>query len=192
MNTQYQASGCSGYQRMHTQAAPRISSTLNRRDLCRGIAGGIGGLGLTQLGETLALASDSSDQRPKSLIVLWLQGGPSQLETFDPHPGSLTGGDVASIATTVKGLQIANSLPATAEQMHRATLVRSIVSKEGDHERATYHLKTGWRPDPTVVHPSIGSIACYKSERNIEIPRHVSIGAGNSGRASTAACREAC
>lgn len=179
MKTPNLNSGCDGYRRLQGLGLDGLRDpTLSRRSLVRGIAGGIGGLGLTQLGEKLALASHSKSEQPKSLIVLWLQGGPSQLETFDPHPGTRTGGDTKSIDTSIKGYQIADTLPATAEQMHHTTLVRSIISKEGDHERATYHLKTGWRPDPTVVHPSIGSIACYKSEQNIEIPRHISIGAG--------------
>ncbi|MFP6659136.1 MAG: DUF1501 domain-containing protein, partial [Pirellulales bacterium] len=63
-----------------------------------------------------------------------------------------------------------------AEQMQHLTLVRSIVSKEGDHERATYNVKTGYRPDPTVVHPSIGAVLCHQlPEGKTEIPRHVSI-----------------
>jgi hypothetical protein len=108
-------------------------------------------------------------------LILWLQGGPSQLETFDPHPGTKSGGDVKSISTTLPGIEIADSLPATAEQLHLVTLVRSLVSKEGDHERASYHLKTGWRPDPTVVHPALGSIVCHQSPGASELPRHISI-----------------
>ncbi len=130
---------------------------------------------LTQVAENLARADESSPSPPKGLLMIWLQGGPSQLETFDPHPGTLIGGDTQAIPTSVKGLQIADTMPATAELMHHACLVRSVVSKEGDHERATYHLKTGWRPDPTLVHPSIGSVVCYQSQPNLEIPRHVSI-----------------
>lgn len=131
---------------------------------------------LTAIAEELARAEDSTPAgRPMSLLVLWCQGGPSQLETFDPHPGSLIGGDVTGVKTSISGVQIAHTMPAMAEQMHRVCLIRSMVSKEGDHERATYHLKTGWRLDPTVVHPSIGSILCHASETNLEIPRHVSI-----------------
>lgn len=137
------------------------------------------GLSLTGFAESLARAAESDgSKQPKSLLILWMQGGPSQLETFDPHPNSKIGGDTKSISTSVKGLSIADTMPATAEQMHKATLVRSVVSKEGDHERATYHVKTGWRPDPTIVHPAIGSIVCHQSEDNIEIPRHISIQSG--------------
>ncbi|GIW97710.1 MAG: hypothetical protein KatS3mg111_1043 [Pirellulaceae bacterium] len=156
-------SGCLGYRRFH-----------RRRMLQMAAAGSTSWL--TTVAERLARAGERrTTPRPKSLLILWLQGGPSQLETFDPHPGAWIGGDVQAIATRVPRVQIADTLPATAEVLDRATLVRSVISKEGDHERATYHVKTGWRPDPTVVHPSIGAIVCYKSPANIEIPRHISI-----------------
>ncbi len=160
--------GCIGYQQLHRRRT-------NRRDLLRLGATAVSGLWLTHLAESLARASEKSDREPKSLIMLWLQGGPSQLETFDPHPEAWIGGEVKAIPTSIKGIEIANTLPATAEQLKHATLVRSVVSKEGDHERASYHLKTGWRPDPTIVHPSLGSIVTYQSPDNLEIPRHVSI-----------------
>ncbi len=133
---------------------------------------------MTMFAEQLARANESkSNDKPnvKSLIMLWLQGGPSQLETFDPHAGSKIGGETKGIETSIKGVSIADTLPRSAEIMHHATLVRSMTSKEGDHERATYNMKTGWRPDPTLIHPSIGAILCHQTENNIEIPRHVSI-----------------
>jgi Protein of unknown function (DUF1501) len=132
---------------------------------------------LTPLAEQLARAAEKnpSGKRPKSLLMLWLQGGPSQLETFDPHPGTRIGGQVKAISTSANGVQIADTMPLTAEQMKHTVLIRSMVSKEGDHERATYNVKTGWRPDPTLIHPSIGSVICHQTKDNIEIPRHVSI-----------------
>ncbi|MCC6508615.1 MAG: DUF1501 domain-containing protein [Pirellulaceae bacterium] len=134
---------------------------------------------MTGLAESLARAAEKSpEKRPKSLLILWLAGGPSQLETFDPHPGTKIGGDVKAIATTVPRLTIADTLPRTAEHMHRACLVRSVISKEGDHERATYNVKTGWRPEPTIVHPAIGAVLCHQQPSNLEIPRHISILAG--------------
>jgi len=158
--------GCDSYRQMSRRGALQ--------------AGGMaaGGFSLTGFAESLARAAEDKNSRPKSLIMIWLQGGPSQLETFDPHPGTLIGGDVGSVPTSIKGVEIADTMPATAEQMHNVTLIRSMVSKEGDHERATYHVKTGWRSDPTIVHPSIGSIVCHPSDENFEIPRHVSIAPG--------------
>ncbi|MCM2369514.1 DUF1501 domain-containing protein [Aporhodopirellula aestuarii] len=142
-----------------------------------------GGLLLSGLARRLAVAAEQAKDAgkpPMSVILLWLEGGPSQLETFDPHPGVIAGGDTQAIATSVKGLQIADTLPQTAEQMHLATLIRSVVGKEGDHERAVYNIKTGYRPDPTLIHPSIGAVLCDADDSGADIPRHISILPGRS------------
>ncbi len=148
---------------------------IRRRSLLTaGAAAAVGWL--TPLGEALARAEQQRPAaRPRSVIMLWMQGGPSQLETFDPHPGSIIGGDTQAIQTSVSGLKIASGLLQTAEQMHSMALVRSVISKEGDHERATYNAKTGHRPDPTLVHPAIGAVLCHQLADNVEIPRHISI-----------------
>lgn len=161
---------------MHNHHSPACEGfeRFTRRSLVKASAFTAGGLWLTQLAERLAIAGEKTAQ-PKSLLMIWLQGGPSQLETFDPHAGTRIGGDVKAISTSIKGIELADTMPATAEQLHHACLIRSMISKEGDHERATYHLKTGWRPDPTVIHPSIGSVLCHQTPNNIEIPRHISI-----------------
>ncbi len=73
-------------------------------------------------------------------------------------------------------VRLAAGFERLAEQMQHVSVVRSLVSKEGDHERGTYLVKTGYRPDPTVVHPAIGAICCHElAQSNTEIPRHVSI-----------------
>jgi hypothetical protein len=132
---------------------------------------------LTPLAEQLARAAEKEPRgsTPKSLIVLWMQGGPSQLETFDPHPDSKIAEKSRSIPTAVKDIQIGDGLPLVAEQMESISLIRSIVSKEGDHERATYYVKNGYRPDPTLVHPSLGAVLCHQTSDNLEIPRHISL-----------------
>lgn len=139
---------------------------------------GLSGLSwLTPLAESLGRAKDTSPStRAKSLILLWLDGGNSQLETFDPHPGAQIAEGTGAVKTTVKGIQLASGLVRTAEQMDSISLVRNVVSKEGDHERANYNVKTGYRPDPTLVHPSIGAILMHQLPvGQTEIPRHVSI-----------------
>ncbi|MBB3207400.1 uncharacterized protein (DUF1501 family) [Rhodopirellula rubra] len=149
----------------------------------RQILGAGGGLILSGLARRLAVAAEQATdpgKPPMSVILLWLEGGPSQLETFDPHPGVVAGGDAQAIATSLKGLQIADTLAQTAEQMHLATLVRSVVGKEGDHERAVYNIKTGYRPDPTLIHPSIGAVLCDADDSGADIPRHISILPGGS------------
>lgn len=136
------------------------------------------GLGwLTPLAERLSRAAESSPEkkRPRSLIMISLQGAPSQLETFDPKPGKKIAEGSKAIDTSAPGVQISDNYPRLAEQMHQVALVRSIVSKEGDHERGTYYVKTGYRPDPTLIHPSLGAILCHETKDNVEIPRHVSL-----------------
>jgi len=134
---------------------------------------------LTPVSHLLARAAEKSGKardHAQSIIVLWLQGGPSQLETFDPHPNTRIAAGTGAIDTAVKGVQLAAGLGRTAEEMASISLIRSMVSKEGDHERGTYAMKTGFRPDPTVVHPSIGAICCYElPAAGIDIPRHISI-----------------
>lgn len=147
-----------------------------RRNLL-GVAAGLGLCNwLTPLAESLASASEKlpSGQTAKSLIVLWMQGGPSQLETFDPHPGGAVSGG-AAIETRVKGVSLGKGLEQVADQMDKISIIRSVTSKEGDHERATYNVKTGYRPDQTLLHPALGAIVCHQLKDNLEIPRHVSI-----------------
>ena len=76
----------------------------------------------------------------------------------------------------MKGVQLAAGFEQLADQMEHVALVRSLWSQEGDHERGTYTLKTGYRPDPTVTHPSLGAIVCHDLPgAGVDIPRHVSI-----------------
>jgi uncharacterized protein (DUF1501 family) len=133
---------------------------------------------LTPVAEVLARRAEraAGHEPAQSVILLWLAGGPSQLETFDPHPGSKIAGGTTAIATAAPGIELAAGFDHLAEQIPDVALVRSLVSKEGDHERGTYLVKTGYRPDPTLVHPSIGAICCHQLPvGNTEIPRHVSI-----------------
>ena len=150
---------------------------LSRRTLLR--ASGLGSLSwLSPVAELLAGQSEveSPRSKPRSMIVLWLAGGPSQLETFDPHPDSRIAGGTRAIQTNVPGIRVASGLEQIAEQMDNISLVRSMISREGDHERATYQVKTGFRPDPTLVHPSLGAVICHEiSNPSFSIPRHVSI-----------------
>ena len=137
-------------------------------------AAGLAGLTwLTPLSQVLAVDAEKGGKRPRSLIVLWLAGGPSQLETFDPHP-RLSGTKL--INSSLKDVMLGTELEQTASVMSEVSLIRSMVSKEGDHERAAYNMKTGYRPNPTIVHPSIGAIITHElPSPQVEIPTHISI-----------------
>ncbi len=150
---------------------------ISRRTLLR-LGGAVGLAWLTPVSRLLAREAEAAPKgRPaRSVIILWMAGGPSQLETFDPHPGSKTAFGTRSIRTAVPGIGLAEGFGHLAEVMGDVTLVRSVVSKEADHERAVYNMKTGYRPNPTVVHPSIGAIVCHElADADMDIPRHISI-----------------
>lgn len=151
---------------------------LNRRHFLRTTATLAGSTWLTPLGQHLARASEKNPggATAQSVIILWMAGGPSQLETFDPHEGSRIAFGTKQIKTSVKDIYLAEGFDQVAEEMGSISLIRSMMSKEGDHERGTYNVKTGFRPDPTVIHPSLGAVACHELPINhAEIPRHVSI-----------------
>ncbi|MCG6154749.1 DUF1501 domain-containing protein [Rubinisphaera margarita] len=150
---------------------------LQRRELLS-LSAGLG-LSFVLPGLPGRAAEKRGSERATSLITLWMHGGPSQLETWDPHPGTAIGGPTQAIETTIPGTQIAAHLPLMAEQLQHLSVIRSLVSKEGDHERGTYFVKTGYRPDPTVRHPAIGALVPYElKSSSLEIPAYVSLGEG--------------
>jgi uncharacterized protein (DUF1501 family) len=113
---------------------------------------------------------------PGAVIVLWLSGGPSQRDTFDPKPGTRWSGPIRAIETRAPGIEIAHTYPQLADVMHEVALVRSVTTPEGEHERGTYLLRTGYRPVPTVVHPSLGAVTAKElADPSLDIPAHVAI-----------------
>ena len=149
----------------------------SRRRWCVHVAG---------LGLSLALpalparaAARRGVERPGSLVTIWLAGGPSQLETFDPHPGTAIGGPTRAIDTALDGVQIGADYPQLAAVLDRLSIVRSLVSKEGDHERGTHAMKTGYRPDPVLTHPSLGAVVAHElPQADIDLPACVALGTG--------------
>lgn len=150
---------------------------LSRRTLLRW--GGAAGMAwLTPLSRILAREAEAAPRgKPaRSVIILWMAGAPSQLESFDPHPDSPIAYGGRAIGTAVKGVKLGESMPQVAAQLGDVTLIRSMLSKEADHERAVYNMKTGYRPNPTVVHPAIGAVVCHElADPGTDIPRHISI-----------------
>jgi len=112
----------------------------------------------------------------KSVIVLWMNGGASQLDTFDPKPGTTNGGPFKSINTASKGVQISEHLPNVAEIMDRVALVRCMSTGEGNHERGRHLMRTGFNLNPTVEYPGLGSILSYEqNEAYSKLPQNVAI-----------------
>jgi hypothetical protein len=134
-----------------------------------------------------ARAATPNAIKARACILLWMDGGPSQLDTWDPKPGRETGGSFKAISTNVPGIQISEHLASIAKQMDKIAIIRSMSTGEGNHERARYYLHTGFKPQATVKHPSIGAIVSAKmGDPNFDLPnfvalRNPSFGAGYFG-----------
>ena len=121
----------------------------------------------------MALHAADLRKRQMACILLWMAGGPSQLETFDPKPGTEHGGETKAIPTAVPGISIAEGWGHTAKVMKDIALVRSMTNKEGNHQRATYQLHTGYVPSATIKHPHLGcSMVSEMGESQFDLPAH--------------------
>jgi hypothetical protein len=150
---------------------------VNRRQMMRLAA--LGALGGSASGWMEALAADTAGhpERRKSCILLWMSGGPSQTDTFDPKPGHANGGPFKPIESAVPGMLLGPHLPKLAKQAKDIAIVRSMTSKEGDHGRATYYLRTGYLPQGPVRYPTLGSLVANELDNDsAELPGFVSIG----------------
>jgi hypothetical protein len=121
----------------------------------------------------------------RSTIVLWMSGGPATIDIWDLKPDSeKNGGPFKPIQTSAPGVLISEHMPKVAKQMHHLNVVRSLDSKEGNHERGTYVMHTGYTPNPTIVHPAWGSITAMElGERleNFDLPHCISINSPGMG-----------
>jgi hypothetical protein len=159
---------------MHVQTNEH--GVLARRTFLRQVAAGAG-LGALGWRDAIALHADELRREAKSCILLFMRGGPSQLETFDPKPDTTNGGPTKAIQTAVPGIQIAEPWTNVARQMEHLAIVRSMQNREGEHQRATYQMHTGYLPMGGVRHPSIGSIVAKEiGPRDFDLPHFVSVG----------------
>jgi len=157
-----------------------MKPSLNRRQFCVGTMGGLFAFAMRHRCDRLFAAQAS--QVRKRCLVLWMAGGPSQMETFDPKPGAATGGPTRAIATRVPGLHIAENLPEIAKRMDRLSILRNLTSPEGDHDRGEYYLHTGYPRVQAFPRPTLGSIVSHQSPP-ADYPLFVSIGARGLGPA---------
>jgi Protein of unknown function (DUF1501) len=150
-----------------------------RRDWLR-MAAGVSFCSASGWIEALAADTRRHPQRKRSCILLWMPGGPSQLDTFDPKPGHANGGPFKAIATSAPGVRISEHLPKLAKHMDRAAVVRSMFTKEGDHNRATTLMRTGYLPQGPIRYPNFGSLFSKElMEPASEMPAFVSIAPSN-------------
>src|SRR5262252_5186527 len=112
--------------------------------------------GLNLLQERTLAAELKKEQ--KRVILLWLAGGASQLETWDPKPGAVTGGPFRSIQTDVPGLRISELMPKMAQRMKTTCVIRGLNTKNGDHGSAAQTMMRGRRDEAALRYPDLGAV----------------------------------
>jgi len=116
-------------------------------------------------------------KRPRSCIILWMSGGPSQIDTFDPKPGSPNAGLFTPIDTAVKGVQFSQHLPILAKHADKLAVVRSLTHGEGNHGRGTYLMRTGHTIGGGIDYPALGCVLGKElGESRPDLPRYLSVG----------------
>ncbi len=154
----------------------RKPSHLSRRDWLRLAAAGAVGISTSGWIEAMAADAAADPKRRKAVILLWMTGGPSQIDTFDPKPKHANGGQFKAIETSAPGVLISEHLPKLARQMKDVVIVRSMSTKEGDHGRATFNLRTGYAPQGPIRYPTLGSLVSKElGFDDSELPNFVSI-----------------
>src|SRR5438128_4695146 len=106
---------------------------ISRRTFLRNVGVGAASAGFLSWKDAVALQADELRRRGMACILLFMRGGPSQLETFDPKPGAATGGPTQAIPTAVSGIQIAEGWTQVARQMADIAVIRSMTNREGEH-----------------------------------------------------------
>ena len=155
----------------------KTQTTFSRRDWMRLSSAGVMGFSLSGWFEALAEETAKNPQRKRSCILLWMNGGPSQMDTFDLKPGHANGGQFKDIPTSVSGIRISEHLPKLANMMEHMVLIRSMATKEADHSRGSFLMRTGHAPGGPIQYPSIGSLLSKElGKEDAELPNFVSIG----------------
>jgi hypothetical protein len=153
------------------------TGVVSRRTFLRSLAVGTAGAAALGWKDAVTLHAEELRERGMACILLFMNGGPSQFETFDPKPGGSTGGPTKAIPTAVPGIQIAEHWPNVAKQMGDLALIRSMTNKEGAHPRAVYQLHTGYIPSGGVKYPSFGAVAAKElGPPDFDLPHFVSVG----------------
>ncbi|MFN0205279.1 MAG: DUF1501 domain-containing protein [Planctomycetota bacterium] len=124
-------------------------------------------------------AQTKASVKAKRCVFIYLQGGPSHLDTFDLKPGHANGGEFKPLETAVSGIQISEHFPNLAKEMKDICIIRSMTTKEGNHERGRYLVHTGYAPQAAVQHADWGSILSHEvGDPKFDLPAFVSVGGG--------------
>lgn len=152
-----------------------------RRSFFKSVGGLTAGVGLL-CGVNSSVFARALAPKQKKILLFNMHGGLSQLETWDPKPGTETGGPFRAIPTSVPGIHISELLPKTAMQMHHLCLMRGVNTSEDDHGKGSYMMLTGRRQTPAANFPELGAVAAKSllPESN-PMPGHIRIVPGGAG-----------
>lgn len=163
----------------------RIQEHASRRAFLKGTLVTAGGLALPNWGGLFRSQSAAAEvqKKAKRCILLWMNGGASQLDTFDMKPGRPTGGPFRPMQTRIPGVQLCEYLPRMAEQIDKLAIIRSMRTQSPDHPDGIYHMHTCYKISERVPHPEIGAmIARYCGSTESDLPSFVRMGpTGNAG-----------
>src|SRR5439155_9816978 len=132
--------------------------------------------------KTPALAGELKKNQ-KRVILLWLAGGASQLETWDPKPGAATGGPFRAIPTSVPGVHISELMPEMAKRMKHTCIIRSLNTRNGDHGSGAQIMMRGRRDEPNLKYPDLGAVLARELGRaDSQVPDYVAFYMATEGR----------
>jgi hypothetical protein len=165
----------------------RTCDGVSRRDFLKVGALTFFGLALPDFLRLQAAAAAPGAAKAEACILLWLGGGPSHLDTFDPKPDAPADvrGEFGVIETNVAGIQLSEHLPLTAKVMEHFAIIRSVTSGIAAHEQASQYMLTGYKPLPTLEYPSYGAVVAKELGVRNNLPAYIAIPdiarAGQSG-----------
>ena len=152
---------------------------VSRRQFLGSAASGIAGSSLLAQN---ALSAELKKQG-KSMILLWLAGGASQFETFDPKPGAITGGPFQSIQTSTPGVRISELMPKMAARFKDTCVIRSLNTKNGDHGSASQLMMRGRKDEASLKYPDMGAVLARElGKPESQVPDYVSFYLQSEGR----------
>ncbi|OYW30392.1 MAG: hypothetical protein B7Z47_03635 [Chthoniobacter sp. 12-60-6] len=160
------------------------SGEITRRDFAAKTASsllGVGVLGNSLTSKSFAAFEGSSKLKQaataKNVIYLYMSGGQSHMDTWDPKEGVETAGPTKPIKTSADGVRISEYLPLTAQQMHHGTVINSLTSTQGAHEQGNYMMHTSYEMRGTIRHPAMGAwLNVFQGGGNSTLPNFVFIG----------------
>jgi hypothetical protein len=162
----------------------------HRRDVLTIGSAGILGLTLPGLLASEAKARDSEGKKPKakSVILLWLAGGPATIDMWDNKPDAPEGirGEFKSIDTNVTGVQVAETFPKVAQVADKLTIVRSLYHTIPSHGPAAVFMTTGNKPTAALQYPALGSVAAKTLKTDVGVPPYVNFGDVRNGQVGQA------